>query len=395
MKRSYYLFFMLIALSTACTKNTGSNVKLDNGARVFKDDSEKIPGVVYIGGCTATAVSDTTLITAAHCLAQGNRVCIAGSITSDQAKGECTDNVTKPSNYVNAVQNPEPDFAIAIFKANTFTSYFPVSLGELKVGDPVLMVGYSKLKNLNQPNPENEDNRGSKRWGKNRIAAFSRGYATRLDGTIDGAGLSQGDSGGPLFNQKCELVGAASTRGDSMSNHSNSSANQAFFKQMEAKGAYFCGLTGNDAARCGGSLAGPISDAGKTSDGRPVFPCGLNAGSGSNGDTPNKINNDGLSDSEIKIKIHENSLADNPLAIFSVAKQTTYIEICATATINDCTSANGTYIKVQSGFALGSRKAMSSKIDVKKNDGTKDFVIIARDDQDAIVASRTFTIKSN
>ena len=400
MKRMLFFTAFLIVAS-GCVKTDTSATKLDNGSRVFKDDSDTIPGVVYIGGCTSTAVSDSTLITAAHCVAGGKQVCIAGSMTSDQGKGACSNNVTVPNNYVAATQDPEPDFAVVIFPANTFKYYFPLSLNKLNREDPVLLVGYSRLVNLNQPNPENDDNKGTKRWGRNLIRSNQRGYSTVLDGTSNGVGLSQGDSGGPMFNYNCELVGAASTRGSNQSNHSNSSANINFFKTLETKGAYFCGVTGNDSVHCGANLAGPSQNSGKTADGRPIFPCSANGGANSGGGNQNNgnpdpgVNNGGVSDAEIKIKLHDLTLADDPLALFSVAKSANSIELCVTSSVDSCSNANATYKKSTSKFALGSRTVISMKLDHKKDEGKKDFVVIARDSQNTVIASRTFSLSPN
>ena len=419
---------ILIAISfiaifgSACSKNNSSSVKLDNGIRVLQEDANTIPGVTYIfssvpgaqmgGACTATFVSDNTLVTASHCIfdAASQSILtlkIRGSLTSSDGKDLTALKVFKTDGFSmtldesgkSKIVSPySGDLAVAIFPANSFKHFFEVSAEQLNQPDKVLMVGYSQKINYNEPNPENSDQKGAKRWVKNKIerSDATNGYTSLVGTDSNAGGVSQGDSGGPLFDMDCRLRGTASSRGQGINLHSGIAFNLPWMKSLESQGAYFCGLSGSDSAHCGTGKNNPIQEGQKTTDEREIFPCNSDK---INADQtpiiPPVKNGDTKIPSDIKIKMHDGSLSDNPMAFFSAAKQATYMEICAASSVDDCTTSNASYKKITDGFNLNSRRVLYLKMDIAKTDGKKDFVVIVKDAQDAVVSSRVFSLKSN
>ena len=405
MKKVILALSFITLFGSACSKNNSSQVKIDSGTRILPGDTDIISAVVNINGCTATTVSDTTLLTAGHCI-KSSQVCVVSPAAAlPDGKSVCSSSVFVTPEYLSS-SLMTTDIAVVVFPKGTFKYFFPVSGTKLEINENVLLVGYSSLlTNAADPAVKDKDQNGAKRWGKNFVSSYENdaGYFTTFKNSTDGVAVSPGDSGGPIFSRSCEINGVASRMtfdNPKRSIHTSTAFNLKWLVQQEANGAYFCGISFSDADRCAGIKYVPIQDDGQTSDGRPIFPCGVNGknGTGNNNNSNNNDkanNNGGISDSDIKIKMHETALSDSPMAFFSVAKQVTYIEICETTSIDECTSSNSSYKKVTSGFALGSRKAKYTQMRAAKADGVKNFVVIARDNSDTVVASRTFNLKSN
>ncbi len=424
MNKSLLLISFFMIAASSCSKPNSSSVKIDNGTRVFKEDQDTIPAVTQIfssqpgadmgSACTATFVSDNTLLTSSHCVVDANTnelliVSINGALTSQEAVKIKATAVYKAPGFkfgaiqtnqgvINSITSPKAnDIAVAVFPDKTFKHYFEVSGAAVAKDGQVLMVGLSKFLNYKEVNPAIADGRGAKQWGKNIVSSIDPvdGFQTL---TTFGAGVSQGDSGGPLLDN-CKVVGTASARGGVNSIHSAVAYNLDFLKSLESKGAYFCGLSGFDPAHCGDGKAVPSSNTDKTSDGRLIFPCnsnGIVASGNSAPDAPapnNKV--PVIANSDIKIKLHETSLGENPMAFLSTPKETSYVEICESTTVEDCMSANSSYRKVTKGFDSNGRRILYDKMNIVKSDTNKSFVLIARDSQDALIVSRVFSLKSN
>lgn len=210
-------------------KNT-SGVKIDSGNFVL-DSGSYMPGVLPITGqkgftsCTSTAVSDSTLITAAHCVTSpsyegttalkgnpGIHQAPAVCVTFPDEGRICTKNVFFPSPYAAPdEENMAYDLAVAVFPPKTFTYYHGLKIDEaMEVGKKVLMVGYSDKALYSAEFP--------KRWGANTLVKQELADVETSADVItfhvltdrETVSASPGDSGGPLLNPSCELIAVAS-----------------------------------------------------------------------------------------------------------------------------------------------------------------------------------------
>jgi hypothetical protein len=244
--------------------------------------------------CTATMVSDNTLITAAHCIdnfRQRNDGSIAGRvcIQTGALRGVCSTDVHFPREYnqPGGLRNAF-DIAVAIFPQGSFKQYHEVETIRPNVGEPIMLTGYSGF-----VNGRNIGAGPTKRWGYTRISNFLSDITIVSQGnrTVNGVAVSPGDSGGPAFHQ-CKLFGVASRMSlgsVKQSLHTNVTypGVSQWMKGLESKGAYFCGFSGQDTQRSAANqkyvpITEPRSGA---------FPCGLtanrNEGTPPNAPSPN------------------------------------------------------------------------------------------------------------
>jgi hypothetical protein len=202
-KTAFYLPATLLCsfLMSACSgsllsgsQRPDSDLFLFNGRNI---PEETHPHVYSIGGCTATFVSDNTLITAGHCVSRGGAVRVARRLNARSLK------VIHNPRYSGTGVN---DVAIAIFPRGTAQATAPVFFGRLGVGDDVFAVGYGCT--------NGGGSGGTKREGVAKIASLSNGViGLRRSSDAPGSGndvtLCPGDSGGPLFRNGA-VVGIAS-----------------------------------------------------------------------------------------------------------------------------------------------------------------------------------------
>jgi hypothetical protein len=258
---------------------------IDSGKLIAVTSKNKVGAVLYsetrvdvmnAKECTATAVSTSTVLTAAHCLfepAVGNkngdvknaygRVANKTFCVSDYSLTRvCSDRVYVDDNYSDPNIDPQKglDFGFVVFPEGTFTEYFPVTRIEAQVTDPIVMVGFS-------PRNMMDTSQGSKRFGWNQISAIDDFASfkkplifSEYKSTFDAVAANSGDSGGPLLTTSCELAGIASLRGEITgqvdgSYHTNLTSptvSTALYRVWleNGKDGYICGLTGNEQPFC-------------------------------------------------------------------------------------------------------------------------------------------------
>lgn len=198
----------LIAL-VACERNTErpATPELRSSEGIVNGlITSDFPSVVRIesadGSCTATAVSDSTIITARHCL-------------DDSPNG----GVTYGSGFfggtraIAALASPDVDMAVVVFPNRTFRSWSAVATKAPVIGERVIIVGFGQTDFMN----DNEVD-GHKRKGRNKLVGFADKAGQVITHRADGgdylhyrspivirreAGVEtmtgRGDSGGPVF----------------------------------------------------------------------------------------------------------------------------------------------------------------------------------------------------
>jgi Trypsin len=228
------ILWLISGIISNCKSRSSENagrLKIDNGFFVFESGTY-MPGVVplskritpEIAGCTSTAVSDSTLLTAAHCvvdeneqpketspISRGSKRCIA---LPDQ-KGLCSDEIYFPTAFLEMEDSPQKrydhDIAVIIFPKDTFKYYHVLDQSKsLDVSASFLMVGFSRHELFSDEFP--------KRWGRNivkddgNIKDFSPDVIVSEKASSDklASAVSPGDSGGPLLDLNCNLHGVAS-----------------------------------------------------------------------------------------------------------------------------------------------------------------------------------------
>jgi V8-like Glu-specific endopeptidase len=281
------LFNVLVMVSSCKLKSSASRAKVDSGELIVPENSNQVDGVfksMTILGvppkemlCSGTAVSTSTALTAAHCvLGEGDVVdeetgrvlakeyCVTNSIYKKICSREVyidynylidERSATKGANGYKNYKTRGADIAWAVFPKGTFKFIFPLSGSRaLKVGDEVVMIGYSPLNIADM-------SKGTKRFGWNKVLRLSERdreeIYTQYGGTFDSVSLSGGDSGGPLLKD-CKVVGIASgvsrdsTTTEKLTLHTNMTffGNLITLRKAADMGAYFCGYSGDDPELC-------------------------------------------------------------------------------------------------------------------------------------------------
>jgi Trypsin len=306
------LLLVFVGLVACKSEAPLSRVKLDSGEYITKDSANTADGTFFththvvgssIGGaCTGTAVSTTTVITAGHCVLHvadrqgapteafdqktgaisGKEFCVSNKLYNRV----CSTKLFVNPSYPDAAHSPgTADSAFVVFPEGTFKSFHYISTADLRVGDKVLMVGYSD-KDL----PEDQQHGAVKRFGFNTVAEFQReaqdDIFTDYTNSFQGVGLSPGDSGGPMMKD-CKVTGLASrsalNRNPKYGIHTNLTYNTQvdFMKRFTGNGAYFCGVSGTDPKYCPAEFLNTVNP--KAGD--KEFPCAIN-GSPTNPNTP-------------------------------------------------------------------------------------------------------------
>jgi len=227
MLRKCCLVFFSLGLLFGCGQayNINSTEKVSNG----KDISEsEYPSVILLFDqtkgalCTGTFISDTTVLTAAHCTMGSSDIDLkTGKVNHTLYLARVIDikqkKLEKLATSVAVYRNPKwdaefkkqqvnkYDLGVVVFPKGTAKGISELSSVSPTQNDELTFVGYG----LNYV-PKNEkdidtSSVGKKRVGYNNVAALKDGFIYFLGSvkttTADGskANASMGDSGGPLF----------------------------------------------------------------------------------------------------------------------------------------------------------------------------------------------------
>lgn len=298
---------MLSAAVASCGAPQQSSLKIDGGQTIDGSAENKIDGVFSTvtstigssggGGCTGTAVSSNTVISAAHCVYQrgsdqadpttgevrGRQFCVSNAIYSRV----CSQKIYINPEYLKVNENYSlgRDTAYVVFPDDTFKNYFEIATDKVQLNDDVVLVGYSQY----HLNPGSSS---SKRFGYNKIADLEapaqNDIITQSRGQFEDTGVSPGDSGGPMMRE-CKVVGVASRMAidregqtdGKRSIHTNLTHSKTvdfLLKSSKSTGAYFCGLSGQDKEFCDSSTRFNLVED-KWRKGK-AFPCEINAADG-------------------------------------------------------------------------------------------------------------------
>lgn len=297
-------YFAIIVILIGCSSQ--SRLDIDSGNLIKPDAANTIKGVVQIltdtGGqglssCTATLVSATTLVTAAHCVHDDGqyadpttgKVNVNLCIRSGANDGLCTREVFLPAQYTRkTADHMGYDVAVAVFPVGSFKTYHylltttSISVSDLR-SQRVTAVGYSK------ENVRTDPRLGSKQWGDLDLRSLNTleldTFISRWGQSNQAVSVSSGDSGGPLF-ASCQLTGIASREGkiggnpaNEISYHTNLTHPlvQAFLKGVE--GAVYCDASQAGSVACPRASAQlPVLEKRFEADGTEQFPCSSDAG---------------------------------------------------------------------------------------------------------------------
>ena len=198
-------FLILLIFSTSCKQNSSeSELHITNGVL---DDNE-YPAVVQIhteadGSCTGTFIRGNVLLTAAHCVIEGQIEGQPVVIESLTSKPKSTDIFI----HKRFETDERVDAALVFFSEQLSLSPRELEFTKPKVGEKVTFVGYGKNAYFEDGTSTGS---GEKRVGRNNIVAFVENFF-RIIGTPhaqpspegptgENSSLGMGDSGGPAFN---------------------------------------------------------------------------------------------------------------------------------------------------------------------------------------------------
>jgi V8-like Glu-specific endopeptidase len=231
----------------ACTpRQTTTDLKITNG--VLASDSD-FPAVVQLTNtnnrsCTGTFISDSLLVTAAHCLGKPTNdstgIGEGGILYGSRPSVRAYTAVPYPGHKIGPL-----DLAVIDFGQGAAPDVAGLATRQPNAGDGITIVGFGYNDTINKTGI------GTKRVGYNTIGSVDggmidfTGVAQTTSGTPDGsnAASSNGDSGGPLFIDGNALAGTTSgghvdASGNKVSEYVNlmSDASQALLQQAQSGG---------------------------------------------------------------------------------------------------------------------------------------------------------------
>jgi len=177
------------------TPAPASEVKLINGKLIPESDHPET--VMLESKCSATFVSDNTLITAGHCASSGTQLVVP---------------ILNNAKSIKVIRHPKYDYTgkdditVAIFPDGTAKHWLPVANTQVAVGTEVEFIGYGQYR------PGVADYK--KRYGTNKISSIRNGWITSSRSSVEvnsgkDVSVAPGDSGGTL-KYKGSLIGVTS-----------------------------------------------------------------------------------------------------------------------------------------------------------------------------------------
>ena len=244
---------------TACKHRdeNESRVKVVNGRALKESDFPAVIQIGYeLGGgasatCSATWISDRTVLTAAHCIEGADRSPNKVSIVRGTGKGlRALKAISHPTYRPNS--GIGHDIAVLVFKEQSSEFYIPVALKQAQAGDPLTIIGFGKFDHLNGRSG------GTKRMGTNKVSAID--YQGRVDfvglvspinneGTGESVTNSQGDSGGPMIiKSRVQGVSSSVSKGANNKNVGHYESVRApaiseWLTKLAASGVYILGFS--------------------------------------------------------------------------------------------------------------------------------------------------------
>lgn len=214
------------------------DIREDQNTTVYrgtKSVAGEFPELGFLGFCTATAVGPNLIYTAAHCVANGQRVRWKMRKTQVVYNATCS---THPKYNDQTVFN---DYAFCILDVKlpddaVFASFN--TKGSPAKGDDMLLNGYG------------DPNLGTHFWGRASVYGISGQDII----TCGPANLGGGDSGGPFFkwttdrtNPRKHIIDGTNSRTGGGCSYFNSTSHPNFKPYAESvaekSGTYICGVT--------------------------------------------------------------------------------------------------------------------------------------------------------
>lgn len=224
-------FFVISCMTISCGQSVqSSELRVTNGVETPHQD----PAVVLLRSsdnslCTGTYISDSMILTAAHCVQSAGDIEVVSMQRSDAGVEFTVHTRSLATRAHPEYRRPEDvrsDLALITVPASSSSVWSNIAQNSAKLGDTVRMVGFGHnyINQYTDAYQMVEKGVGEKRSGTNTIAIVADG-SLRFKGFIspreagdkgesvgNKVGIGGGDSGGPLFNERGELVGVASAQ---------------------------------------------------------------------------------------------------------------------------------------------------------------------------------------
>lgn len=240
------LFIGLVGFAGCKSPAGDSDLKITNGKVATDKDHPAVIQIATIissatsGSCTGTFVSDSTVLTAAHCVTDRGR--LNTNIRLGGRQGQKALKVFAHQSYLRG-ESTQNDVAIVVFKKDTSKHMYNIKRETPAVNSEITIVGFGNNDHLNQRGA------GTKRVGNNKLRSNRSGvlsfygeFNSNDGGNGVNAATSQGDSGGPMLVGG-EIAGVVSSgRMDGSNKRSyypdlNTESNREFLKSTLKEGA--------------------------------------------------------------------------------------------------------------------------------------------------------------